>query len=137
MSELFKQLYQEHKPIKSLGKRYKHPVSGFEHGQHACVAIVLKEEGGDGQTCQVFEERMPAVFYAVRVSPGINSVGELKPGYEITTGSGQEMGELAGEIAKAISSGMISFKHDEIQQNCRHGGVFRGEVCGKCNQHVR
>lgn len=110
MNDPLKQFYQEYKPIKSLGKLYRHPVGDFDYGQSQCVAIVRKDEGGDGQTCQVFEERMPATFYTVRVSPGVNSIGELKLGYEVGTGSGEEMGELAGELAKAIASGMISFR---------------------------
>lgn len=108
--DIFKSFYSAFKPIKSLGKLYSHPVGGFEYGQDACVAIVRKDEGGDGQTCQVYECRMPATFYTVRVSPGVNSVGELKLGYEIGTGSGEEMGELAGQLAKQIAMGMITFK---------------------------
>jgi len=110
MDKFLKQFYQEYKPIKSLGELYSHPIGGFKAWEPVCVAIVRKDAGGDGQTCQVFEKRAPATFYTVRVSPGTNSVGELKLGYEITTGSGQEMGELAGQLAKAIAQGMIGFE---------------------------
>ena len=71
------------------------------------IAVFPKEEGGDGQTCEVDEMAMPAKFWRVRVSAGANSVGEPMPAYSLSTGSGPASRELALMAAKAISDGMF------------------------------
>jgi hypothetical protein len=95
-------------PLKGLGEYHK-PPARFEHGRDALVAKVPKVNGGDGQPVEVYECRMPARFYKIKVLPSKNSVGEKKEGYEITTGSGDQMGELTASLAISITEGMIGF----------------------------
>lgn len=61
---------------------------------------------GDGQEADVQVARYPAAFYRVVVHEGSDSVGGIKPGFVLATGSG--MSKLAHEIAKAVSEGMLA-----------------------------
>jgi hypothetical protein len=108
-NNIFDILYANEHPIESLGKAYKHPRGGFEHGKDFLVATLPGE--GDGQSVEVYECRLPARFFTLKVLAGPNSVGEPQIGYEVGTGSGD--GELAGHIAMAIANGMLAFKPKE------------------------
>jgi len=82
-----------------------------KYGEWVTVARYPKSEG-DGLDAEIDECRMPAQFYRVRVLDGTNSIGELKTGFTLGTGSGREMAKLVIEIAKAASQGMLG-NHDE------------------------
>ena len=67
-------------------------------------------EDGDGQPVEVYGSAAgPARFYTAKVLPWANSAGEMKDGFEVSTGSGNEMAKLIKRIAIAISEGMIDF----------------------------
>lgn len=66
---------------------------------------------GDGQNVEIYCTAAPARFYDVVVLPTPNSVGEVQPGVELITGSGQE--ELARVLAIAFSTGMIGLRTKE------------------------
>lgn len=103
-SDIFKVLYEKKYSIQCLGEKYKPPTK-FVHSKEVLVATIRGE--GDGQTVRIYESRLPARFFRIEVLAGKNSVGEPKSGFSFTTGSGEEMGELAGQMAKAIASGML------------------------------
>jgi hypothetical protein len=92
--------------IKSLGDHYR-PQDSYDHGEWKLVAA-LEAESEDGKACRVYESRWPARFFKVMVDPGSNWNGRPQAGVRISTGSGQEMGELAGSLAIAISQGMVT-----------------------------
>ena len=83
----------------------------FEHGKRTLVAEI--GGSGDGQPVLVFECRWPATFVGLEVLSGPNSVGEAQPGFEVAFGSGSASARLAGEVAKAIAAGMLTFKNPE------------------------
>ena len=61
----------------------------------------------DGQPARVDVMRMPAKFYRVSAMAGTDSVGEPKPEYALTTGSGEACRKWAHKTARLISDGMI------------------------------
>lgn len=81
--------------IKSLGKLYRAPARIESEWQ--LVATVPKD--GDGHTVRVYECRLPATFYKLEVG-----------GFEVSTGSGREMGELIGKLAIEIARGMVEIR---------------------------
>lgn len=103
------------------GDRYKKILSGysydppeqFEHSKDELVATIRADEGSDGQDVEIYECRLPAVFWKMRVLPTPNSVGEMQEGFMMTTGSGVDMGVLIFEIAQEIADGMLGlYKED-------------------------
>lgn len=106
--DVFADLYSRENPIASLGNLYRHPKAGFTNGRAALVATVKAPKDSDGQTCKIYESRLPARFFTLKVLPGPNSIGEMKAGYEIRTGSGSGMGELVGILAKSIEMKYLS-----------------------------
>ena len=88
----------------ALGDKYN-PPEKFKHGENTLVATLQSDS--DGQDVELYECRLPANFFIIKVLPTLNSINEMKEGYEITTGSG--MAQLACNIAKAVSEGMIDF----------------------------
>lgn len=84
------------------------PPEVFEHGKDYDVAT-LQKTNGDGQTCVITESRYPARFFGIRVEAGTNSVGKEQPAYEVSSGSGDDVGKLIVQMAKAISEGMLGF----------------------------
>lgn len=102
-SSIFPELYLADRRDKAIfGSAYIAPDK-FIHGVAAKVAEYKGND--DGQSCEVWETRIPARFFEVRVLPGKNSVGEVQHGYSLETGS--SMGQLANDVAKAIAEGMI------------------------------
>lgn len=74
------------------------------------VALVPKDpHDGDGQDCEIQECRAPARFFRLIVKNSPNSVGEIRKGWIMSTGSGDECGRLIVALAKAVSRGMIGF----------------------------
>jgi hypothetical protein len=107
--DIFDFLYNEELPIKCLAELYT-PPKHFEYGVRYAVANIPKESGSDGQDCVIYEERWPARFFTLVVKDTANSVGEIEQGFTMSTGSGDEMGELIAEIAIAISQGMLGLR---------------------------
>jgi hypothetical protein len=96
--------------ILNLGREYR-PPEKFRHGEWELVADMKKApEDGDGQSVKVFECRMPARFFKLEAMADANSMGEAQAPFVVTTGSGDEMAHLIGELAKAVTQGMIGFK---------------------------
>lgn len=67
-------------------------------------ATVIKrfEAESDGQPVELIETCLPARFYTIKALEH-----EGKPGYELGTGSGDEMLQLAITVAEAIADGML------------------------------
>ncbi len=65
-----------------------------------------------GQSCDIYEVRMPARFYRLVARESTNSAGDVVPGWSLQTGSGDEMAKLMIALAKAANEGMVS-KGDE------------------------
>lgn len=83
------------------------PPEKFAHGEWVTVARFEKEPGGDGQPVEIDECRMPARFFRLRALDSTNSVGDPKPGFSLSTGSGDEMGRLMARLATEIAAGMV------------------------------
>lgn len=96
-------------PLAALGAALN-PPPRFDHGQWHVVAKLHAET--DGHEVRVSECRMPARFYKVEALSRINHRGEFVPGFAFSTGSGDEMGELAASIALAISNGMLGMESE-------------------------
>jgi hypothetical protein len=96
-----------------FGDHYK-PPKKFQYGKWHRIVTLRKEKRGDGGDAFIFECRMPARFFKVVVPDYENSVGEKKKGFTLQTGSGDEMGKLAMQIAHAASKGMLGlYEEDE------------------------
>jgi hypothetical protein len=94
--------------IKSLGRHYR-PRDGVGHDEWLLIADI-PAENSDGISCKVYETRMPARFFKLVVGEALDFMGRPKGGVVISSGSGNEMGELIGQIAIATSQGMLSFE---------------------------
>lgn len=93
---------------------YFKPPDVFVHGKWHLIAEIPKiETDGDGQACRIYECRLPSRFFKLEVLQGPNSAGETNAGFCLTTGSGDEMGELIAKIALAIAQGMIGLCKEE------------------------
>lgn len=79
----------------------------FKHCEWYTVARISSGEG-DGQDVEIQECRMPARFYRLIAHPTPNSVGEMSRGFTLSTGSGDEVGELLVALSKQVAQGMIS-----------------------------
>lgn len=92
----------------ALGDAYQ-PPEVFPHGEAVLVASLPKaHEDSDGLAVDVYECRLPATFWRLVAKPGPNSMGEMQPGFQITTGSGgDEMLDLIGRLARLVTDGMI------------------------------
>ena len=114
---MFDSLYADNRltrnPLHEIDE-FLRPPATFRHGKWEEVARLPKNPPtGDGSECVIFECRLPARFYKLEILPGTTSVGERKAGWSITTGSGDEMGELIVRIAKAVTEGMIGFHPED------------------------
>lgn len=90
-----------------FGAYYIYDPEPFKHGEWRHVATFPKT-GGDGQQVEIDECRWPARFYRLRVIAGPNSVGEMRQGFTLSTGSGSVMGKLMVKLAHEIAIGMVS-----------------------------
>ena len=99
---MFDSGYGAREKILSLGTAYKPPKT-FQHGKWEIIAT-LKKTHEDGLDAEVYECRLPAASFKVVVKAGTDSVGNPTTG---STGSGEDMGELCGMIARAASEGML------------------------------
>lgn len=96
--------YEDEKKI--FGEHWCGP-NGYEHGKFVRIAHYDAEEGGDGQPVDVHCCAMPARFYTIKALPAHNSIGEPKKPFQLGTGSGVGMAELAAKMAEAIFDGML------------------------------
>jgi hypothetical protein len=83
---------------------------GFEPGEWTKVKI-YPQDGEDGHHAEVWTCRLPAKFTRVVVKESTGHRGEVKRGWVLSTGSGNEMEDLCHRIAKAASCGMIDLDH--------------------------
>ena len=97
--------------IKSLGRHYRPRglSRAFDHDEWLLIADI-PAENSDGISCKVYETRMPARFFKLVVGEALDFMGRPKGGVVISSGSGNEMGELIGQLAIATSQGMMSFE---------------------------
>lgn len=90
----------------AFGSNWRGPRQ-YELHREALVAVYRSADDDDGQTVEVYCTAMPARFYTIRALAGLNSVGDAKEPWEFRTGSSQA--QLAADIAKAASEGMLGF----------------------------
>lgn len=88
----------------------EHWVDGAKlmHGEWTLCAIYNCKPDSDGHHVDVYCMAMPARFYKLDVYAWPNSVGEVKPGWEIITGSSAHA--VAALMAHEISRGMVGFR---------------------------
>ena len=88
-------------PLESL-------YDGLEYGKETLLKHFDKSPAdSDGQPVDVFVTAMPARFYTIKAYASKNSCGDEVAPFELATGSGDKMKELALAIAQAASEGMI------------------------------
>jgi hypothetical protein len=92
------------------------PPNRFRHSKWELIAEIPKKPlNGDGQPVKLYEMRLPARFFKLEAVNSATSTGKVKNGFTLTTGSGDEMAKLVGEIALAVSEGMIGLQEEEQQ----------------------
>jgi len=102
--------WKEYKTAPGDGGKLKNynPPERFNHAKEYLVAHYPKDPpDGDGQSCDIYELRMPARFYRLVVHPDPDSIGRPGLPVQISTGSGPEMRNLLASLAEGISEGMI------------------------------
>jgi len=112
LNHLFGVFYSPDEEDRQLFGQYLVEHQTFEHGVYQLVARVPKAfPSGDGYNVEIWEARLPARFYEIRVQSTANSVGEVRSGGVLSTGSGQNCGALALTISTAFAEGFLGF-HD-------------------------
>jgi hypothetical protein len=91
-----------------FGARYN-PPKEFVHGEWYSVARFPKTSE-DGHEVEIDECRWPSRFFRLRALPTFNSIQESKPGFTLSTGSGDDMGRLLVQVAEAIANGMLGLR---------------------------
>ncbi len=77
----------------------------YETHKETLIARYESPDDEDGQTVEIYCIAMPARFYTIRALEGPNSIGERQAAFEFRTGS--SMAQLAADMGKAISEGML------------------------------
>jgi hypothetical protein len=95
-----------------FGEYYAPEVEEFEHAAWHMVARIPKT-GGDGQPVEIDECRMPARFFRLRALPDVAGSGRPRPAFALTTGSGDEMGQLMVTLGRVIAAGMVGLAADD------------------------
>ena len=86
------------------------PPEKFEHWKETLIAKINSDGDSDGYDVEIYETRAPARFFKIKVLPTKNSVGEIKGGFSVSTGSGgDDMLKFVSQIADKIVNGMIGF----------------------------
>jgi hypothetical protein len=94
--------------VKVFGSNFVYASKSLPHGEWVTMARYEKDpSNGDGLTVEIDCMTMPARCYRLRAIDGVDSVGEAKKGFTLSTGSGREMAELMASLAKATAEGMI------------------------------
>lgn len=96
--------------IAAFGSHWCGPVK-FEMRKETLVARYESLADGDGQTCEVYCTAAPARFYTLKMIADKNSAGEPLLPWQMGTGSGCRMAELAANMAHAIADGMLSLHY--------------------------
>lgn len=78
----------------------------FQHMEWALVAELPRNVDSDGYAVRIYESRAPARFFKVEALPHSDLMG-YKPGFTLSTGSGDEAGSLVVAIAIAANDGML------------------------------
>jgi hypothetical protein len=94
----------DHRDRDVFGDDYN-PPQVFVHGESHLIATLDPSPNSDGQQVLIYECRLPARFFTIKVMPGLNSIGEPNEGVCIGTGSGD--GTLAYQIAQGFQTGML------------------------------
>ena len=107
---LYRPTHEDHK---AMGPNYT-PPEQFEHGIDALVMSMPKKwPDGDGYAVEVYECRCPAVFFKIVVKPTANSVGRVRPGLELNTGSGgEELRRWVVQTAAMFTEGALGGAHE-------------------------
>ncbi|MBU1249472.1 MAG: hypothetical protein KKB70_12280 [Proteobacteria bacterium] len=105
-------LYEgESELAQALGELYTHPER-FPYGEDVLIAS-LKDDGAYPlQVVDIYETRIPAVFYTIKVQDAVEEDGTVRKGFALLTGTGQA--SLALNVAQAIHEGMLGLV-DTIQ----------------------
>jgi hypothetical protein len=111
LSHLYGDNRDQRNPLTEIDE-YLKPPQQFRHFEWELVAKIPKR-GGDGQDVEVYELRAPSRFYKLVALPGENSIGKSQKSFTVSTGSGDQMGELIATMALAVSEGMISVDEPE------------------------
>lgn len=67
---------------------------------------------------------MPAEFFRVVVPDYRNSVGEHQRGFILETGSGDQLGDLAFSMARAICEGTLGCNSNETCRDCQQSDIY-------------
>ena len=92
--------------LRAFGKHWCGPEE-YEPWKSTLVAVYPAVEGDYGQTVKVYGTSAPATFYAFDVLPEPDGMGNVKPAFHVSTGTGTC--KLVAEMADAIAKGMIGF----------------------------
>lgn len=109
--ELFPEMYKPDARDAALFGEHYTPPERFGHGDWHKVAEYPKT-AEDGQPCEIYESRLPARFFKLVVLASPNSINDAQPGFALSTGSGDEVGELMVQLAKAVAGGMVGLVED-------------------------
>ncbi len=91
-----------------FGASYE-PPEVFPHGEWVTVAR-FAPTCEDGQSVEIDEARYPARFFRLRALAAQSSAGSPLSAWTLRTGSGDEMGVLMAETARAVAGGMVSLE---------------------------
>lgn len=109
--------------LRSRNPEYQ-PESEFIHGEWVTVGRFTASSESDGGSCEVQECRMPAEFFRVVVPDYRNSVGEHQRGFILETGSGDQLGDLAFSMARAICEGTLGCNSNETCRDCQQSDIY-------------
>ena len=94
-----------------FGYQYS-PQEIFKHGKKVLVCRIKSDEGGDGQDVDIYETRMPAIFYEIEALETPDSIGERSNAFTLTTGTIDA--SLVAQIAHEIAEGGLGCKLSDI-----------------------
>lgn len=111
MGAFWDTLYEQHgTPIAQLlGERYERQT--FTAWADRRIGFLPKSpEDGDGQAVEIWEQRAPARFLTLRALEGKNSIGGLKPAWELGFGScSEQLEQTVYRLAVLVTEGMVCF----------------------------
>jgi hypothetical protein len=93
--------YPDEQDRRIFGDLYQ-PPKKFSHGDWYTVAHIDRASE-DGYDVEIDESRLPARFFRLRALPW-----DSRPGFVLSTGSGDEIARLLLDMAREIASGMLA-----------------------------
>lgn len=105
LDELFEPYASE---LEAFGEYWCGPEKYVEWVKHL-IAMYDPQEGG--ARVEVYCEAAPARFYTIKVFARKDYEGKQHPAYTLSTGSSQH--QLAADIARAISEGMLVMRLED------------------------